>query len=410
MSSNYPLFALLLLPLFCMAMAQPAAAAADSSESVVAANNQFSLNLYNQLDKEKPGENLFFSPTSISIALAMTAAGAKGQTETEMAETLGLTGILPQSHAEYHKLLERWNAGGKDRGYQLRVANRLWGQKGYPFLESYLSLTRQQYGAELGVVDFAKQAETARREINAWVEKQTADKIKDLIPAGAVDGRTLLVLTNAIYFKGGWIDTFKTELTHDEDFSVSATQKVKVPLMQQKQHFSYMENDDLQAVELPYKGDGLSMMVLLPKKPDGLPELEKSLSAEKINELRSNYAFREVMLYLPKFKLDASFSLGETLQKLGMKLAFTGDADFSGMDGKRDLSISAVVHKAYVDVNEIGTEAAAATGVIMSRAARPTQTPPAVFRADHPFLFMICDRRDGNILFMGRMTKPAGSK
>jgi serpin B len=258
----------------------------------------------------------------------------------------------------------------------------------------------------MGIVNFAQQSEAARAEINAWIEKQTAEKNKELIPAGAIDNSTSLVLTNAIYFKGDWVVPFKKELTRDEDFTVSATQKVKVPLMQQKRHYSYMEDDLLQAVELPYKGDGLSMMVLLPKKPDGLPELEKSLSAAKIGEVRSKYAFREVVLFLPKFKLDASFSLGESLQTMGMKLAFGGGADFSGMDGRHDLSISAVIHKAFVDVDETGTEAAAATGVVMAKSARPSQDPPPVFRADHPFVFVICDRQAGTILFLGRMTNP----
>ncbi len=364
------------------------------------------MDLYGQLDQEKPSENLFFSPTSISLALAMTAAGAKGQTEAEMAQTLHLTGILPQANAVYHALLERWNADGKDRGYQLRVANRLWGQKGYPFLEKYLALTRQEFGAEMGIVDFAKQTEAARREINTWIEKQTAGKIKDLIPEGAVNGTTSLVLTNAIYFKGDWMSPFEKEATHEEDFTVSTQRKVKVPLMRQKGFFSYLEDESLQAVELAYKGRGLTMLVLLPKKSDGLPALEKSLSAAKIDQVRSKFKARETILFLPKFKFDASFSLNKTLQALGMKSAFGRDADFSGIDGKRDLFISDVIHKAFVDVNETGTEAAAATGVMMARSARPTQVPPAVFRADHPFVFLICDRQDGNIMFMGRVANP----
>jgi serpin B len=383
-----------------------AEAPATGEASVVQANNQFAWELYGQLDKEKAGENLFFSPTSISLALSMTAAGAKGQTETEMAQVLHLTGILPAAHAANHALLERWNANDKDRGYQLSVANRLWGQKGYPILEDYLSLTRREYGAEMGVVDFARQTEAARQEINAWVENRTAEKIKNLIPAGAIDAATTLVLTNAIYFKGDWMSPFKKEATREEDFTVSAQRKVKLPMMQQKRFFPYMEDVSLQAVELPYKGGRLTILVLLPKKTDGLPELEKSLSTAKIEQVRSKIQSRETILSLPKFKLDASFSLGNSLKSLGMKSAFSPGADFSGIDGKKDLFISAVIHKAFVEVNETGTEAAAATAGIMTRAAMPTPTPPAVFRADHPFIFLICDRQAGSILFLGRMTNP----
>ena len=245
--------------------ARPGATVPTEIPAVAEAGNQFAVDLYARLSKEQPGKNLFFSPTSISIALGMTAAGAQGQTEAEMAQALHLAGILPQAHAEYRKELERWNSTDKDRGYTLRVANRLWGQKGFPFLAGYLTLTRQQYGAELGVVDFAGQTEAARQEINTWVEKQTADKIKDLLPVGVLDRMTRLVLTNAIYFKGDWASPFKKEQTHDEDFAVSAAQKVKAPLMHQNGSYPYAEEAGLQALELPYKGNDLSMFVLLPK-------------------------------------------------------------------------------------------------------------------------------------------------
>jgi serpin B len=373
---------------------------------VTQANNQFAVDLYGQLGKEQPGKSLFFSPTSISIALAMTAAGARGQTESEMLQTLHLTGILPQAHAEYRKLLERWNSADKDRGYTLRVANRLWGQKGFPFLASYLALTRQEYGAELGLVDYRGQAQAARREINAWVEKQTAEKIKDLLPPKAIDSLTRLVLTNAIYFKGDWASQFKKGQTHDEDFTVSSTQKVKVPLMHQEHDYAYAEDAALQVLALPYQGHDLWMLVLLPKATEGLADLEKSLSANMIADVLASLRSRKVEVYLPRFKLDSSFSMKNTLGGLGMALPFTDAADFSGMDGQRDLYISAVVHKAFVDVNEEGTEAAAATGVVMTMKSVQIQLPPAVFRADHPFVFMICEKREGHILFLGRLVDP----
>jgi serpin B len=388
-----------------LAQYSPAASPDSEIPAVAHAGNQFAVDLYGQLAKEQPHKNLFFSPTSISIALTMTAAGAKGQTEVEMAQALHLTGILSQAHAEYRKALERWNSAGSDGGYTLRLANRLWGQKSFPFLASYLELTRQQYGAELGLVDYIGQTEAARQAINAWVEKQTSEKIKDLLPAGVLDSTTRLVLTNAIYFKGDWASQFKKDQTHEEDFTGSSTQKVKVPLMYQYQSFPFAEDAAVQVLELPYKGDDLSMLVVLPKAADGLPELEKSLSAKRIEDWRASLNLQKVQVYLPRFKLNSSFSMQKTLEGLGMRVPFTDDADFSGMDGQRDLYVSAVIHKALVDVTEEGTEAAAATGVVVNRAPAPR---PAIFRANHPFVFMICDRRDGSILFLGRMINPKG--
>jgi serpin B len=402
-----PALTFLLAPFFLSCFARNADAEPPKSPDiiVVQGNNQLSFDLYKQLDKEKPRENLFFSPVSVSLALTMTAAGAKGETEAEMAKTLHLADKLPQAHAEYCRLLKQWNGEKKDHEYQLLVANRLWGQKGFKFLESYLDLTRKDYGAELGIVDFADQPETARREINTWVEKQTADKIKDLFPKGSIDASTTLVLANAIYFKGAWMIPFDKTRTSDEDFTVSSEKKVKVPMMRQKRFFSYMESNVMQVLELPYKGGSLSMMVLLPRKFDELAELEKSLTAEKIDEIRSHYVNRETDLFFPKFRLESSFFLNKSLDALGMKSAFGGEADFSGIDGNRDLFISAVVHKAFVDVNETGTEAAAATGIGIA-GAMPPRDPPAIFRADHPFIILIRDQTSGAILFLGRLTNP----
>ena len=286
------------------------------------------------------------------------------------------------------------------------MANRLWGQKSLPFLAGYLKLTRQEYGAELGLVDYVGGTEAARQEINSWVEQQTDEKIKDLIHKGDVNGLTRLVLTNAMYFKGDWASQFKKDQTHDEDFTVSSARKVKVPMIRQKHSFRYARAGALQVLELPYQGDELSMLVLLPAAADGLDDREKSLSASRIADLQARIWSQEVTVYLPKFRLEASFSLEETLEGLGMKLPFTAAADFSGMDGRQDLHLAAVVHKAFVEVNEKGTKAAAATGNFLAFKASRPQKQPIVFRADHPFAFMICDNRDGSILFLGRVADP----
>ncbi len=374
------------------------------NSAIVRGDNQFALNLYAELDREQSGKNLFFSPTSISVALAMTAAGARGPTQSEMAEVLHLDANLQQAHAYYNQLLEQWNAVGVKRAYQFRVANRLWGQKGYPIQADFLALTRQQYGAEMMLLDFAA-AETARREINDWVQQQTNGKIKDLIPPGSLDATTRLVLTNAVYFKGDWVQPFDTKNTREEDFVVSAREKVKAPLMHQQTEMGYADQETFQALELPYTGRDLSMVVLLPKNVDGLPDLEKALTIDQLASLLPKLRVRKVNVSLPKFKLETSFGLNPTLEAMGMKRAFSREADFSGISTAEALYVSAVLHKAYVDVNEEGTEAAAATGVVMkAMAARPQPVP--VFRADHPFLFLIRDTKAGSILFMGRLNKP----
>ena len=373
--------------------------------AVIRGDNQFAVDLYAQLDHEQAGKNLFFSPTSISMALAMTAAGARGETQAEMTSVLHLGADLAQAHAHYHQLLAQWNTADPKRPYQLRVANRLWGQKGHPSRPEFLALTRQQYGAEMKLLDFA-QAAAASQEINHWVEQQTSGKIQNLIPPGTLDALTRLVLTNAVYFKGDWVQPFDKRNTRDEDFTVSAQAKVKTPLMHQQKRMGYAEEETFQALELPYAGGELSMVVLLPKKPDGLAELAHTITADKLAALVAKLTVREVNAYVPKFKLETSFGLKPTLETMGMKRAFSQGADFSGISAE-PLTISAVLHKAYVDVNEVGTEAAAATGVVMrSMAMRPSPEPVPVFRADHPFLFLICDLKAGSILFMGRLISP----
>ena len=249
-------------------------------------------------------------------------------------------------------------------------------------------------------------ADYRSREINHWVEEQTNDKIKDLIPPGSLDALTRLVLTNAVYFKGDWVQPFDKRNTREEDFTVSAQGKVKVPLMHQRARMGYTEEETFQALEMPYAGRDLSMVVLLPKKVGGLPELEKAITVDKLASLMSKLHVREVITYLPKFKLETSFGLNPTLGAMGMKRAFSQAADFSGISSVESLYISAVLHEAYVDVNEEGTEAAAATGVMVGAMAARLPQPIPVFRADHPFLFLIHDTKAGSILFMGRLTNP----
>jgi len=373
---------------------------------IVTGNNEFAFDLYAKL-KNKEG-NIFFSPFSISTALAMTYAGARGDTAEQMANTLHFDLKAAHLHPAFASLMEDINAPERKEDYQLSVANALWGQKGYGFLKEFLDLTREHYGAGLNELDFEKDTEKARETINIWVERETQDKIKNLIPEGVLDAMTRLVLTNAIYFKGNWAEQFDKELTRDEPFHMSTKKKIEVPTMHKKGDFKYASMETLQALELPYKGNELSMIVLLPKKIDGIADLENSLDSKNMAEWLGKLHKREVRVSMPRFKMTSSFQLGKNLSEMGMPLAFGMNADFSGMSGNRELFISAVLHKAFVDVNEEGTEAAAATGVVMTLKAMPEPVP--VFRADHPFIFLIRDNLTESILFIGRVTNPGESE
>jgi serpin B len=407
---TYPAIVLAGLVLGIAPIAQAAERPAVKPEdraAVVKGANDFALELYAQLRGEDG--NLFFSPYSISTALAMTYAGARGQTADEMAKTLHFPTDPERLHPTLAVLIREMNDPGKPRGYRLSVANALWGQKGYAFRNDFLKLVRDNYDAGLNELDFHTATEAARQTINAWVEKQTQDKIKELLQPGILDADTRLVLTNAIYFKGDWVYQFEQKLTQEGDFHVSGRQSVRAPLMNmvnEKGTFKYLKGDGFRALELPYSGKHLSMVLFLPEKVDGLTEFEKGLTAAKVNasiaKLQPTY---EVRVTLPKFKMTREFKLKDVLMKMGMRRAFEpGEADFSGMTGSRDLFLSAVVHKAFVHVNEEGTEAAAATAVV----TKPTAVlrDPPIFRADHPFLFLIRDNRSGSILFLGRVANP----
>ena len=389
----------------------PLAAAPLGRDAWVVAkdNGAFAVDLYGQL-AAKPG-NLFFSPYSISTALAMTYAGAKANTEAQMAKALHFNLAQDKLHAALQQVSGQLNADGAKRGYQLRVANALWGQQGYTFLDDFVKITDTNYDAGLRRVNFGA-AEAARARINGWVEEKTNGKIKDLIPPGMLDALTRLVLTNAIYFKGDWLSQFDKAATRDEPFTLQSGKTVKAPTMRKTTEFRYMETPTFQAVDLPYVGYDLSMTIFLPRRKDGLPAFEKTLTADNLAEwLRSMRQPRKVILSLPKFKMTSSFRLKEVLMKLGMVDAFTRKADLSGMDGKPGyLFIEAVLHKAFVDVNEEGTEADTATAVRAATLCFIGPRPPVVFKADHPFLFVITHRRTDSILFMGRVANPKGTK
>ena len=378
------------------------AASPPAVEPVSAGNTAFALDLYQR--EKSNAANLFFSPYSISAALAMTYAGARGQTEQQMARTLHFN--LPQADLPpaFAALTARFDQ--IDKRIILSVANSLWCERNYRFLDAFLELNRKFYRAEIRSVDFATKPEDARKEINAWVEQRTQDKIRDLLPPGQVDSVTRLVLCNAIYFKGNWVEKFDPKATQPGPFFVATNQSVQVPMMSRKLKLRSRAFGDFTLFALPYAGNDLAMVILLPEAPYGLGAVEQQLGATALREwlaALNQTAETEAQVTLPKFKLNCRLELARDLAAMGMPSAFGPEADFSGMTGSRDLCISSVVHQAFVDVSEEGTEAAAATAVTM-RALSVMR--PLVLRVDHPFLFLIVERQTGSILFLGRVTDP----
>jgi serpin B len=371
---------------------------------VVKGNTAFAWDLYARL-RQQDG-NVVYSPYSISTALAMTYAGARGATAEEMAEVLHFT--LPQERlhpAAGGLVRELAGMGGKKkRNYQLGVANALWGQEKYGFRNDFLDLTRTSYGAGLNEVDFINAREEARKTINRWVAKQTSGKIKELVEEKHLSRDTRLVLTNAIYFKAEWQTKFYKNATWEAPFHVAAERRVKVPMMRRDAKLAHMDGGTFQMLELPFAGKELSMLVLLPKKADGLAGLEKSLTPERVGRWQGKLRETEVKVYLPKFKVTGAFALSKELKAMGMKLPFSSRADFSGMTDRRELFISEVVHQTFVGVDEQGAEAAGGTAVFMPKS---DDGPKSVtFRADHPFVFVVRDNRSGSVLFVGRVADP----
>ena len=372
--------------------------------TLVDGNTAFAFNLY-QVLRQTDG-NLFYSPYSISEALAMTYAGANGDTAKQMADTLQFLLAQNQLHPAFNNLdllLKQRGQGAQgkdDEGFRLNVVNAIWGQKDFKFLNSYLDVLAENYGAGLRLLDFENKPEDSRVTINKWVSEQTENRINDLIPQGAIDTLTRLVLTNAIYFNAAWQNPFDDKVTSSGTFYMLNGSTTTAQMMHQSHSLGYAEGDNYQAVELPYSGGELSMVILLPAS-GSFTEFQDSLDAAKVNDIISNLQRTQVVLTMPKFEFESSFGLNDALRAMGMTDAFDPmKADFSGMDGKKDLCISDVIHKAFVSVDEAGTEAAAATAVIITATAILEK---ATMTIDRPFIFFVRDIQTGAILFIGQV-------
>jgi serpin B len=377
----------------------------DDAARLVEGNNTFAFDLYRQR-KEKDG-NLFYSPCSISAALAMTYAGARGETEKQMANTLHFTLSQDKLHPAFNSIALALASRGQEtedsgtKGFVLKNINAIWGQQNYKFQSAFLDVLAENYGAGMRTLDFAGEPEKSRLTINDWVSEQTAGKIQELLPAGSIDPSVFLALTNAIYFKVKWLFQFDEERTAEGQFSLLNGSKVTVPMMHKTDHFDYAEGNGYQAVELLYRIQKMSMVILLPEE-DNFQEFENSLDYSQLQEIIDNLEHREVILSMPKFNFDAQLDLTQTLSEMGMPIAFSGGADLSGI-AEGGGYIDGVYHNAFIAVDEKGTEAGAASVVTIAGAVIGG---PVEFTVDRPFIFLIRDIETGTILFLGRVLDP----
>jgi serpin B len=369
-------------------------------------NNDFAFNLYQQLKDDKQ-PNLFFSPFSISSALAMTYAGAEGNTKTEMSKVLHFNPDVPTVNKNFSTLFKAIMADTLS-GVQLNIANSIWVENSFVPNQTFVDAMINSYHSELRRRDFQGASEQVRIEINNWAESMTRGKIKDVLPDGSIDDNTIMVLVNAIYFYGKWAEKFDKKETREAAFYNPDKPGLKANFMNKTDDYGYYEDSMVQAVDLPYKGDKLSMMIVLPKDKNGMKEVESKLNSSYYTRISDGLSRQSVTLSIPKFKTTASYTMNDYLKKMGMRDAFIdGVANFKGMmtGNARNLWISGIIHKAFIDVQEEGTEAAAVTAVVIEGDSAVARMPK-VFKADHPLIFMIRDNTTGSILFMGKINAP----
>ena len=374
-------------------------------EALAESNNLFAVDLLKQIQSKS--ENLIFSPYSIGTVLAMIYSGSGGKTAEEISEVL----YFPQQallDPVESGMRESMEAADTMQGTDFRLANAIWAQENFSFLPDYLDRVEKYYDATLSLVDFVEtlNREKSRKKINHWVEEKTNSRIRDLIQPGILDASTRMVLTNAIYFNGSWMFPFDKAATSPSLFHSSNQESVKTDFMHQTRSYPYYEDEEIQALNLPYKNNRMVLVVILPKSTEGWRMISQVLSDERINLVLSGMETREVQLALPKFRSELQINLKKELTSMGMGTAFSRDADLSGMTGEKNLYIDEVIHKAFIEVSETGTEAAAATAAIIGLKSS-LRDDPVRFTADHPFIYFLLDSQTGCIIFTGRLVKPS---
>jgi serpin B len=376
-----------------------------SISAISEANNEFAFSLYRKNGDEE--KNIIFSPYSICTALAVTYAGARANTAKEMAQVLWFPEDQASFHPGYKAFTDSILLTGKENGTELKIANALWVQDDYKLRQDFIDLAESCYKAKAENVNFKipSELEKTRQKINTWVEEMTNNRIQDLLQQGVLKEITRLVITNAIWFNGNWVKPFDTNSTYPSIFKINSAKSVSTDFMHQKTDAGFYEDDEIKALEILYKGEKKSMLIILPKETDGWRLIGRILSPDRMKIISREMKVQEVEIAIPKFSFESQFNLKETLMQMGMKEPFSNDADFSGMTDENDLKIDDVIHKAFIEVNETGTEAAAATAVIMIlKSALGEQ--PVRFIADHPFIYFIMDKTTGGIIFMGRLVNP----
>ncbi len=411
MCLRFKSYTLILMVILAFPTLAPAKESQPNVKALVQDNTAFAVDMYKKL--YGTSGNIFLSPYSISTALAMTYAGAKETTREQMAKTLRFSLEPKDLDPAFGFLQSTLSKAQKGGDVSLSLANSLWPQKGYNLIPKYLKLSKKYYGVSITSLDYQDQPEEARKTINNWVKEKTHDKIRDIIPPNSLNTATKLVLANAICFKGKWERRFEADLTENAPFFISSENSIKTPMMKHTGMFKYADIKSFQILEMPYAGNKLSMIALLPKGRDGLKPLENELSTKSLNLWKNKMVPTKVLVHFPKFEITSAFNLSDTLISMGMASAFSAkDANFSGIAPRNNdpLYLSSFIHKAFVEVNEQGTQASAATLNTVQDAVSVGEPVLPVFRADHPFIFLIQENQTGAILFMGRLLEPTAAR